>query len=260
MTERLTTLKLAAVNIDGVLLADTFSPLIHNFIVSRGGTYSAEVERRIFSQRRELAGRALAEAVPVPMTGQQALDAYFAERDAYLAANPLEVTPGARALLVRLRMAGLRTICYGGLAKPHFDRYLGPYADLFDEPGYLCTDGCRPGLSEITARFGLRHGEVLFIDDVARVGQEAAQLGAPFIGHPSSYEHCHQAELMRQAGVRHIVGTLAEIDGALLRAVDAEAAAGPAGRGGHIAVTPPSTGTVAPVTNEEASLHSHSAA
>ncbi|RAG80474.1 HAD family phosphatase [Streptacidiphilus pinicola] len=226
MSARLGVLKLAAVNIDGVLLADTFSPLIHRFIVGRGGTYSAEVERRIFSQRRALAGQALADAVPQQLTGEQALDAYFVERDAYLAEHPMEVTAGAEALLRRLRAAGLRTVCYGGLAKPHFDRHLGQYAELFDEPGYLCTDDCRPGLREITEHFGLRHGEVLFVDDVARVAEEAARLGAPFVGHPSRYEHCHQAELMRQAGVRHIVGSLDGIDDALLAELDAEAAAG----------------------------------
>lgn len=226
MTEQLQRLKLAAVNIDGVLLTDTFSPLIHQFVVGRGGVYSAELEQRIFSQRRAVAGQAMADAVPQQLTGAQALDAYFAERDAYLADHPVRVTAGAGELLLRLRALGLRTVCYGGLDRSHFDRHLGQYAGLFDDPVYICTDEVRPGLREITERFGLLHGEVLFIDDVARVAEEAARLGAPFIGHPSSYRHCHQAELMRQAGVRHLVGALSEIDTALLRTVDAQAAAG----------------------------------
>jgi beta-phosphoglucomutase-like phosphatase (HAD superfamily) len=226
MTDRLRRLRLAAVNIDGVLLNDTFSPLIHQFVTSRGGTYSADVERSVFSQRQADAGRAMAAAVPREMTGEEALAAYFEERAAYLADHPVEITEGAGKLLERLRAAGLGVVCYGGLEKAHFDEHLGALAHLFSPPRYICTNDVRPGLREITAHFGLDHGEVLFIDDVARVAEAARALGAPFVGHPSRFEHSHQAELMRQAGARHLVGGLDEIDHALLRTVDEEAAAG----------------------------------
>lgn len=219
-------LRLAAVNIDGVLLDDTFSPLIHRFVVSRGGEYSADVERRIFSQRQDVAGRELAASVPQSMTGEEALAAYFAEREAHLRDHPVKVMPGAAALLDRLRAAGLPVVCYGGLDAGHFDAHLGHLADRFDGPKYVCTNDVRPGLTEIAAGHGLAVGEVLFIDDVARVAEEARRLGAPFVGHPSHFEHSHQAKLMAEAGVRHVVGSLDEIDGALLRAVDEEAAAG----------------------------------
>ncbi|NNJ08453.1 HAD family phosphatase, partial [Streptomyces sp. PKU-MA01144] len=53
-------LRLAALNIDGVLLNDTFSPVIHRFIVSRGGAYTAEVERRVFSQPQHVASEYMA--------------------------------------------------------------------------------------------------------------------------------------------------------------------------------------------------------
>ncbi|MEU8928416.1 HAD family phosphatase [Streptomyces sp. NPDC048409] len=231
MTDRLRTLALAAVNIDGVLLNDTFSPLIHRFVTRRGGVYSADVERSVFSQRQADAGRAMAAAVPQELTGEEALAAYFEERTAYLADHPVEVTEGAGALLGRLRAAGLDVVCYGGLAKSHFDEHLGGYADLFTPPHYICTNDVRPGLREIAAHFGLECGQVLFIDDVARVAEAARALGAPFIGRPSRFEHSHQAELMRQAGARHLVDGLDEIDDALLRAVAAEAAAGTAWAG-----------------------------
>ncbi|WP_394430827.1 HAD family phosphatase [Streptomyces sp. SGAir0957] len=226
MTDGLRRLRLAAVNIDGVLLNDTFSPLIHQFVTGRGGTYSADVERRIFSQRQAVAGQAMAEAVPQELTGPEALDAYFEERARYLADHPVEIMDGAIALLERLRAAGLPAVCYGGLGTAHFDEHLGAYADLFTAPRYLCTNEVRPGLREITAHFGLDHGEVLFIDDVARVAEAARALDAPFIGHPSTFEHSHQAELMRETGVRHLVGSLHEIDDALLHRLDEEAAAG----------------------------------
>jgi hypothetical protein len=218
MTDLPRRLRLAAVNIDGVLLNDTFSPLIHRFVTGRGGVYSADVERRVFSQRQAVAGQAMAESVPQDMTGPQALQAYFEERAGYL--------------LDRLRAAGLPFVCYGGLDKSHFDEHLGAYAHLFAEPQYICTNEVRPGLKEITAHFGLDHGEVLFIDDVARVAEAARALDAPFIGHPSTFEHSHQAELMRETGVRHLVGSLHEIDDALLRTLDTEAAAGTVWRNG----------------------------
>jgi len=226
MTDGPRRLRLAAVNIDGVLLNDTFSPLIHQFVTRRGGTYSADVERRVFSQRQAVAGQAMADSVPQDLTGQQALDAYFEERAVYLADHPVRIMDGAVALLERLRAAGLPAVCYGGLDKAHFDEHLGAYADLFADPRYICTNEVRPGLREITAHFGLDHGEVLFIDDVARVAEAAKALDVPFIGHPSTFEHSHQAELMRETGVRHLVGSLHEIDDALLRALDEEAAAG----------------------------------
>lgn len=225
MLQPLAHLRLAAVNIDGVALEDTFSPVIHHFLVSRGCAYTADIERSIFSQPRAIAGRLLAEAIGGTMTGAQALEEYFVERAAYVAAHPVRVSDGALELLGRLRAAGLATVCYGGLAKDHFDTFLGAHADLFDGPGYLCTDSCRPGLREIAAEFGLAHDRVLVLDDVARVGEEAGRLGMSFVGHPSGFEHSFQRQLMREAGVRHVVDSLHSVDAELLNILDKEAAA-----------------------------------
>lgn len=220
-------LRLAAVNIDGVLLNDTFSPVIHNFVVRRGGAYTAEVERCVFSQPQQVASAYLAGVVGVPMTPQEALEAYFVERDEYLREDPVRLLDGAVDLVRRLRALGLSTICYGGLGKEHFDRLLGEWAHLFDGPGYVCTDDFRPGIREITTEvFGLGYDQVVFIDDVARVAEGAKELGVPFIGHPSAFQHSHQRQLMRETGVRHLVDSLHAIDETLLRTVDAEAAAG----------------------------------
>ncbi|CAM5583082.1 hypothetical protein SALBM311S_05666 [Streptomyces alboniger] len=49
-------------------------------------------------------------------------------------------------------------------------------------------------------------------------------LEIPFIGHPSSFEHSFQPQLMRETGARHIVDSLHSIDEELLRTLDAEAA------------------------------------
>ncbi|MFJ1800340.1 HAD family phosphatase [Streptomyces sp. NPDC088180] len=216
-------LRLAALNIDGVLLNDTFSPVIHHFVVSRGGTYSADLERSIFSQPQHIAGRLLSAAVGGGMTGEEALAAYFEDRTAHLDRHPVTVTPGTRDLLLRLRSAGLRTVCYGGLGKDHFDRHLGHCADLFDGPGYVCTNDIRPGLREVTEDvFGLRPGQALFVDDVARVADVARELGTAFVGRPSSFVHSHQSALMREAGVRHVISGLDALDDELLHRIDRE--------------------------------------
>ncbi|MFF3938591.1 HAD family phosphatase [Streptomyces phaeofaciens] len=222
-----TKLRLAALNIDGVLLNDTFSPVIHHFVVSRGGEYTADTERAIFSQPQHIAGQRMAEAIGGGLTGEQALAAYFEDRDRYVASHPVVVNDGAVELLRLLRRLGLRTVCYGGLSKDHFDRFLGEHADLFDGPGYVCTNDIRPGIHEITTDvFGLKHDEALFVDDVARVAEAARALNTPFVGLPSSFAHGFQRRLMREAGVRHLVDRLDRIDEDLLRRIDARAAAG----------------------------------
>lgn len=227
MAEQLGKVRMAALNIDGVLLNDTFSPVIHHFVTSRGGTYSAELERRIFSQPQVVAGRVLAETCGLPTSPMETIALYLQERERYLADHPVRLLDGAVELLRRLRALGLRTVCYGGLDASHFERYLGHLADLFDEPGYVCTNDIRPGLYEIAVDVaGLACDEVLFIDDVARVAEAARELGVPFIGHPSDFEHGHQRQLMAEAGARHVVGSLDAIDERLLRTVDAEARAG----------------------------------
>ncbi|RSS83840.1 HAD family phosphatase [Streptomyces sp. WAC06614] len=220
-------LRLVALNIDGVLLNDTFSPVIHHFVTSRGGTYDADVERAVFSQPRSVAARALGAAAGVDWSPERVLEVYFEERAAHLARHPLHVLPGAEELLHRLRALGLRTVCYGGLDKTHFDTHLGHWAHLFDGPGYVCTNDFRPGVHEITAElFGLPYDRALFVDDVARVGEAARALGVPFIGHPSPFPYGFQGRLMREAGVRHLVGSLDAIDEVLLRTLDGEAAEG----------------------------------
>ena len=227
MPEELQRLRLVALNIDGVLLNDTFSPVIHHFVVSRGGEYNADTERRIFSQPQRTAGEELAASVPLDMTGEQALAAYFGDREAYLRTHPVELMDGAVELLLRLRSLGLQTVCYGGLEADHFERHLGQHSPLFDGPRYVCTNDFRPGIGQITTGvFGLRHDQVLFVDDVARVAEAAADLNVPFVGLPSSFEYGFQRQLMCETGVLHLVDSLHRIDEELLRTLDTEAAAG----------------------------------
>ncbi|MFJ4946537.1 HAD family hydrolase [Streptomyces albidoflavus] len=213
-------IRLIAVNIDGVLLNDTFSPVIHRFVVRRGGTYTRELERAVLSQTQLEA----AEALGMPEPPEKVVAAYFQEREEYLREHPLRLQEGAGRLLDRLRSTGAPLVCYGGLGRDHFERHLAGLAQYFEGPGYICTDGFRPGVRQIAQDvFGLGCERALFIDDVARVAEAAQELGAAFIGHPSTFEHSHQRAFMREAGVRHIAGSLDEIDEGMLRAVEAEA-------------------------------------
>ncbi|MER8062471.1 MULTISPECIES: HAD family phosphatase [unclassified Streptomyces] len=219
-------LRLVAVNIDGVLLNDTFSPVIHRFVVGRGGRYTAELERDLFSQPQRTAAAAAALRCGWEESPEELLAAYFAERADYLRDHPLRVLDGARRLLARIRDLGVTVVCYGGLDRTHFDRHLAGLTEYFDAPGYVCTDGFRPGVREITRDIvGVRPDQALFIDDVARVAEAARSLGVAFVGHPSPFAHGFQAEAMRRAGVRHVVRSLDAIDERLLHAIDAEAAA-----------------------------------
>ncbi len=224
--------RLVAVNIDGVLLNDSFGPVIRRLVESRGGAYGPELEQALLSQSQMVAARAAAEVLGG--SAEELLAAYFEERERYVAEHPVRVLPGAQELLERLRGLGVSTVCYGGLERKHFDRYLGHLAGLFDAPGYVCTNDFRPGIREITEDvFGLRLDQVAFIDDVARVAEAARDLGVAFIGHPSDYQDGFQRPLMERAGARHVVRSLGEIEEKLLRRVDAEAATGRswAGRG-----------------------------
>ncbi|MGW2657265.1 HAD family phosphatase [Streptomyces sp. NPDC001478] len=237
MNAPLCTLRLAAVNIDGVLLNDTFSPVLHQLVVEWGGTYTADLERRLLSQTQAVAARAAAEATGIRATEEELVRAYFAARERYVERHPVQLLDGAVWLLERLQGMGLDLVCYGGLGASHFERHLGERASWFTAPRYICTNDFRPGIREIVEGvFGLRREQVLFIDDAASFAARARELDVPFIGHPSAFEHGFQPALMRETGARHVVGSLHEIDEDLLRRLDHEAAEGTVWRGSAEAV------------------------
>ncbi|MFJ4279506.1 HAD family phosphatase [Streptomyces massasporeus] len=219
-------LRLAAVNIDGVLLNDTFSPVIREMVIEHGGDYTSEVEYALFSQPQLAAAAVFAEVTKSEATPRELVADYLARREEYVARHPVRVLEGAGGLLRLLRRLDLKVVCYGGLDRSHFDRHLDEFTDLFDHPGYVCTDGFRPGIHEIVRDvFGLDYDRAVFIDDVAKVAEVARSLGVPFIGHPNA-EAEYQRSLMTRAGVRHVVRSLGDIDEDLLRTLDHEAATG----------------------------------
>ncbi len=220
-------LRVVCLNIDGVLLPDSFTPVIHRFLAKHGVAYTSELERLILSQPRQVAGSILASATSQPWSWQEAVAAYFVERTAYLEQHPITLSTGIGDLLELLRDKGATLVCYGGLDRAHFDEHLGAYANFFAGPGYVSTNDVRPGIEEILTRhFDYRYDEALFVDDVNRFAEFAKHYGVGFVGMPSSFEHSFQREHMRLTGVRHIVSGLDEITDPLLDQLDEEAAAG----------------------------------
>jgi phosphoglycolate phosphatase-like HAD superfamily hydrolase len=222
-------IRLVALDTDGVLINDTYSPVIERFVTKHGGTYTAEVERTVWGSPQLAAGQNMALACKLPWTAQETIDAFFRERDVYLQDHPVEVLDGAEELLETLREAGVRVVCYGGRNREYtFDRYLGHLSGYFDqEIPYVDVNGFRPGTKEIVREiFGYRFDECVFVDDINRVAEVAKRLDTGFIGVPAAMAHNFQRPEMEATGVRHMVDDVRKIDGELLARIDEELAAG----------------------------------
>jgi len=216
-----------ALDIDGVALFDTFSPVIYLLVKKWGGEYTRDIERNVFSQQRKKAAAYLINAFDLQMSNDELIRTYFEERDEYLKKFENGPVPGLREFLERLKLAGLKIVCYGGLEKEHFYKEMAEYTDFFDGEKYICTNDIRPGIKEIvTDYYGLKYENVLFIDDVSRVAEEAKSKNVPFIGVPSDFKHGFQERDMRLAGVKYMVSSIRDIDYSLLEQIDEDAASG----------------------------------
>ena len=224
MTE-LSQIRLVALDTDGVLFNDTYSPVIERFVTRHGGKYTGELERNVWGSPQIAAGQFMALACRLPYSAADVMVDFFAERDRYLEENPVQVAPGAQGLLETLASTGVRVTSYGGRDRSYsFDRFLGHLADYFDdEIPYVDVNPIRPGVKEIvTDLFGYRYDQVLFVDDINRVAEVTKAFGAGFIGVPASMPHNFQREQMVETGVRHMVDKIDQIDLELLSRVDRE--------------------------------------
>jgi len=225
--EPLKTLKLVALDLDGVALHDTFSPVIRSLLQKWGIEYGAEIENNVFSQPRRQAALYLKQKYSLPYSGDEIIRRYFQERSEYLHNHPHGPVPGLEEFLERIKSAGVKLISYGGLEKDHFTRELDGLIDYFDDERYICTNDFRPGIKEIVTEFyHYDYREVLFIDDVNRVAIEAKKHDTPFIGVPSSFEYGFQREEMLRTGVKYLFESIREIDESVLSSVDRDAANG----------------------------------
>jgi phosphoglycolate phosphatase-like HAD superfamily hydrolase len=225
---KLQKIRLVALDSDGVMLNDTYSPVIERFVNKHGGQYTAAVERGVWGSPQLAAGQNMALACKLPWSGKETIDAFFEERAEYLKEHPVEVTEGAEELLATLRSAGVRVTCYGGRNREYsFDKFLGHLAEYFDpETPYVDVNDFRPGTKEIIKQFGYEADEVLFVDDINRVAEVTKVLGAGFIGVPASLPHNFQRAEMEATGVHYTVDDIRHINLELLQKADEELAAG----------------------------------
>ena len=219
--QKLKSIQLIALDIDGVALKDTFSPVIFSLVKKWGFEYTAEIERNVFSQSQNKAARYLIDKFHLNLTEKELLELYFLERKTYLETHDGGIIDGLEDFLKLAQNLDLPIICYGGLEKNHFIEKLSKLAHYFDGNQYICTNDFRPGIKEIVTKFyNYKYNEVLFIDDVNKVAEEAKSLGVPFIGIPSNFHNGFQKQAMLNTGVKYIVNSIKEINETLIRKID----------------------------------------
>lgn len=221
-------LRAVALDCDGVLVDDTYLAVIARFVTGHGGVYDAEAERDVIGLRDIVVAGKITRLCDLDQPPEKTLEQLWAARRAYLAEHPIRVADGARDCLEAFSKLPVRLVCYGGRTREHtFDRYLGDFVDLLDpEVPYVSINEHRPGVGHIARRvLGVGFDEIVFVDDVSRVAEDARAHGAGFIGFPAGPAHARQREFMAARGVRHLPVSLAELTPELLRTVDAELAA-----------------------------------
>lgn len=220
-------IKLIACDIDGVLLEDTFSPILRGLCIRLGQEYTREVERNMFSQTREEAMKFVIARLGIKSKeeAQKIYNLYFEERDKYLASHPSILVNGLEGLMKRLVDTGAKLVCYGGLDVEKIVDEFRPYLDYFNQ--YVCTNDFRPGIKEIVRDiYKFEYNQVLFIDDVNTVAEAARSLNVPFIGIPSEESWSYQKSDMKETGVKYLVRSINEISIELLDTIDNDVANG----------------------------------
>ncbi|OSL74995.1 hypothetical protein EAXG_01528 [Escherichia coli TA054] len=216
-------IKLFAIDSDGVVLNDTYSPAIKIFVESFGVNYSSLIERSVWGSPQVTAGHNLALACKLPYSGEKVIKDFFKTREDYLKEHPVEVIPDIESTLALLNNTGSRITCYGGRNKEYsFDTYLKPYENYFDKKiPYIDINAFRPGMYEIIKEiFYLDFDEVVFIDDINRVAEVCKSLGAGFIGVPASMPHNYQRDEMVATGVKYMVNKFTDINEELIHEAD----------------------------------------
>ncbi|NBH02293.1 HAD family hydrolase [Amycolatopsis sp. SID8362] len=220
-------LRVVALDCDGVLIDDTYLAMIARFVTAHGGVYDAAAERDVIGLRDIVVAEKVTALCGLDQPAEETLKQLWAARQEYLAEHPIRVAEGARECLEALSKLPVRLVCYGGRTREHtFDRYLGDFVDLLDpEVPYVSINEHRPGVAHITrTALGAGFDEIVFVDDVSRVAEDARAHGAGFIGFPSSPAHARQRDFMAGYGVRHFAASLTELTPELLETVDAELA------------------------------------
>jgi phosphoglycolate phosphatase-like HAD superfamily hydrolase len=218
-------IKLIAVNLDGVLLKDTFSPVIRKIVMHFGSRYTHMVERNILSRPQNEAAQYLIKIAKINYNIQDLLELFFQERENYIKENGNGMFEATPLFLRLLRKQNTKLVCYGGLPSTYFESEMKRYGSIFDF--YICTNDFRPGIKEITDEiYNLKYSEVLFIDDVNSVALTAKRMNVPFIGCPTNSQWGFQKQEMQRTGVKYIVESVGEVSQEILDNVDADASKG----------------------------------
>ncbi|MDG2961518.1 HAD family hydrolase [Exercitatus varius] len=220
---KLKKIKLFAIDSDGVVLNDTYSPAIKIFVESLGVEYTPLIERSVWGSPQITAGHNLALACKLPYSGEKVIKDFFRIREQYIKDHPVEVHAGIESTLELLNSTGAKLTCYGGRNKEYsFDRFLTPYAKYFDkDKPYIDINAFRPGVFEIVKEeFKLNFDEVVFIDDINRVAEVCKALNTGFIGVPASMPHNFQREEMMNTGVKFMVNKFTDITKDIIHQVD----------------------------------------
>ncbi|HAT1685207.1 TPA: hypothetical protein I8Y21_006044 [Klebsiella oxytoca] len=215
-------IKLIAVDVDGVLLTDTYSPAIKSFVEKHGGIYTSELERLVWGSPHIAGGHNISLVCKLPWSAQKTIDEFFRHHARYIEKHPIEIVQGAADFLGLLQELNVRVTSYGGRTKEYiFDRYMPSLENYFDKDNpYIDTNSIRPGVMEITKEiFKLDFDEVLFIDDINRMAEVARYYRSGFIGTPVTM---YQKEQMQDTGVKYIVSSVTEITGEMLTQIDSE--------------------------------------
>lgn len=216
-------IKLIAVDIDGVLLEDTFSPILHNFVSKHGVDYTRELERNVFSRPQKEAADYL--TFLFKKDRETIIKSYFEERDQYLKTYGCAVIEGVPDFLDRLSKLNVCLVYYGGLSEDKIADGFQKYKHYFER--YICTNNFRPGIKEITKDiYRLDFHQVLFIDDVNTVAEVAKENNVPFIGIPSNFPWGFQRQDMINTKVKYLLNSVKEIDVELIERIDQEASIG----------------------------------
>ena len=216
-------IKLFAVDIDGVILKDTFSPVLRKLILQYGGSYTADVERNVFSRNQSQAAQYVIQLLGLKISIKNLIDEYFALRADYMAMYGGGLIDGAIDMLDRLASLDVPMVCYGGLQDKQIDPSFDRCRKYFD--GYICTNEIRPGMDKICSQYKLAPNTVLFIDDVATVAETCRNLGTGFIGLPSNDRWSWQRQAMQVVGVRYCLSHIDELSDRLVRIVNQDVSA-----------------------------------
>jgi len=219
---KLNKIKAFAIDSDGVLLNDTYSPAIKIFVEQHGVKYTSDIERSVWGSPQVTAGHNLALACKLPFSGNHVIKEFFKVREQYLREHPVKVMPDIEKVLKMMCETNARLVCYGGRNKEYsFDEFLGDYSQYFDAKlPYIDINAFRPGVNEIASSLELSFNEVVFIDDINRVAEVCKSFGAGFIGVPASMSHNFQQHQMQETGVKLSVSTFSDISEEILYEAD----------------------------------------